>query len=62
MANLTLDNIAEIAIDGLGADASPRRKELMHYHFRISAPGYQRLVTALYMAGDEYLDSDAVFV
>jgi hydroxyquinol 1,2-dioxygenase len=32
-----------------------------HYHFKISAPGYERLVTALYIAGEEYLDSDAVF-
>jgi len=32
-----------------------------HYHFRISAPGYESLVTALHLAGDEYLDSDAVF-
>jgi alcohol dehydrogenase class IV/protocatechuate 3,4-dioxygenase beta subunit len=32
-----------------------------HLHFMISAPGYRRLVTQLFVAGGEYLDSDAVF-
>jgi hydroxyquinol 1,2-dioxygenase len=32
-----------------------------HIHFRFSAPGYKQLITALYMEGDRYLDSDAVF-
>jgi hydroxyquinol 1,2-dioxygenase len=32
-----------------------------HVHFKIAAPGYKTLTTALYMAGDRYLDSDAVF-
>lgn len=32
-----------------------------HIHFRISAPQYETLTTALYIAGDKYLDSDAVF-
>jgi hydroxyquinol 1,2-dioxygenase len=32
-----------------------------HIHFIVAAPGYKRLVTALYIAGDKYLDSDAVF-
>jgi hydroxyquinol 1,2-dioxygenase len=32
-----------------------------HIHFILSAPGYHTLVTALYIAGDEYLESDAVF-
>jgi catechol 1,2-dioxygenase len=32
-----------------------------HTHFMISAPGYQRLVTHLFIAGDPYLESDAVF-
>lgn len=27
----------------------------------MQAPGYERLTTALYMAGDDYLHSDAVF-
>jgi hydroxyquinol 1,2-dioxygenase len=30
-------------------------------HFMIEAPGYQRLVTHVFAAGDQYLDSDAVF-
>lgn len=32
-----------------------------HIHFLISAPGYRTLVTHLFIAGDEYLNSDAVF-
>jgi hydroxyquinol 1,2-dioxygenase len=32
-----------------------------HVHFKIVAPGYKTLTTALYMAGDRYLDSDVVF-
>jgi hydroxyquinol 1,2-dioxygenase len=32
-----------------------------HLHFMICAPGFKTLTTALYIAGDPYLDSDAVF-
>lgn len=32
-----------------------------HIHFLVGAPGYAELVTAAYLAGDEYLDSDTVF-
>jgi protocatechuate 3,4-dioxygenase beta subunit len=32
-----------------------------HIHFMISANGYERLTTHLFVKGDEYLDSDAVF-
>ena len=32
-----------------------------HVHFKIAAPGYKTLTTALYIAGDRYLDSDVVF-
>lgn len=32
-----------------------------HVHFMIEAPGYERLVTHVFVAGDPYLDSDAVF-
>jgi hydroxyquinol 1,2-dioxygenase len=32
-----------------------------HLRFMISAPGYARLVTHVFCAGDRYLDSDAVF-
>jgi protocatechuate 3,4-dioxygenase beta subunit len=32
-----------------------------HIHFMISAPGYRRLVTHLFVEGDQYLESDAVF-
>ena len=32
-----------------------------HLHFRIEAPGYERLITHVFRDGDVYLDSDAVF-
>ncbi len=32
-----------------------------HVHFRVSADGYAPLTTHVFVAGDEYLDSDAVF-
>jgi len=32
-----------------------------HLHFKIAAPGFDTLVTHLFVKGDKYLDSDAVF-
>jgi protocatechuate 3,4-dioxygenase beta subunit len=32
-----------------------------HLHFMISAPGYRKLVTQLFVSGGAYLDSDTVF-
>lgn len=32
-----------------------------HVHFMISAPGYETLITHVFVDGDQYLDSDAVF-
>ena len=32
-----------------------------HLHFMISAPGHEQLVTHIFVDGDQYLDSDAVF-
>jgi hydroxyquinol 1,2-dioxygenase len=32
-----------------------------HIHFLITADGYEPLITALYIAGDAYIESDAVF-
>ena len=32
-----------------------------HVHFMIAAPGFRRLVTHVFVDGDQYLDSDAVF-
>ncbi|WP_377273856.1 maleylacetate reductase and hydroxyquinol 1,2-dioxygenase domain-containing protein [Peterkaempfera sp. SMS 1(5)a] len=32
-----------------------------HLHFMIAAPGHQRLVTQLFVAGGDHLDSDSVF-
>ena len=34
---------------------------LAHVHFMISASGHRTLVTHLFLAGDAYLESDAVF-
>ena len=32
-----------------------------HIHFLIAAPGYREVITALYMAGDDHIESDTVF-
>jgi hydroxyquinol 1,2-dioxygenase len=32
-----------------------------HVHFMISAPGYETLITHVFIDGDKYLDSDVVF-
>jgi hydroxyquinol 1,2-dioxygenase len=32
-----------------------------HLHFLVAAPGYETLVTHLFVRGDKYLESDAVF-
>jgi protocatechuate 3,4-dioxygenase beta subunit len=32
-----------------------------HIHFLIGAPGYRELVTALYISGDDHIESDTVF-
>ncbi|CAE6755845.1 intradiol ring-cleavage dioxygenase [Paraburkholderia haematera] len=32
-----------------------------HVHFMISAPGYEKLITHVFLDGDPYLDSDVVF-
>jgi hydroxyquinol 1,2-dioxygenase len=32
-----------------------------HLHFMVAAPGHRRLVTHIFVRGDAYLDSDAVF-
>ena len=32
-----------------------------HIHFRIAKPGYDTLITHVFVEGDEYLESDAVF-
>lgn len=32
-----------------------------HLHFMVSAPGFETLVTHVFVAGDPYLESDAVF-
>jgi catechol 1,2-dioxygenase len=42
-----------------GAGRHPYRPA--HIHFIVTAPGFRPIVTHLFMAGDRYLDSDAVF-
>jgi hydroxyquinol 1,2-dioxygenase len=42
-----------------GAGRHPMRPA--HIHFQISAPGYKTVTTHVFVDGDEYLDSDAVF-
>jgi catechol 1,2-dioxygenase len=32
-----------------------------HLHFMISAPGFEKLTTHIFVRGDRYLGSDAVF-
>jgi protocatechuate 3,4-dioxygenase beta subunit len=32
-----------------------------HVHFLVAAPGYEPLITHVFIEGDEYLDSDVVF-
>jgi alcohol dehydrogenase class IV/protocatechuate 3,4-dioxygenase beta subunit len=32
-----------------------------HLHFKVEAPGYRTLITHIFVAGDPYLDRDAVF-
>ncbi len=54
-----------IPLDGpVGSLIKAQRRHGMrpaHIHFLISAPGFRELVTATYMAGDDYLESDTVF-
>jgi hydroxyquinol 1,2-dioxygenase len=42
-----------------GAGRHPMRPA--HIHFQITAPGYKTVTTHVFVDGDEYLDSDAVF-
>jgi hydroxyquinol 1,2-dioxygenase len=32
-----------------------------HLHFMIAAPGHNKLITHIFVKGDDYLDSDVVF-
>jgi hydroxyquinol 1,2-dioxygenase len=43
----------------LGMGRHPYRPA--HVHVIATAPGYDRVATHLFVEGDEYLDSDAVF-
>src|SRR5690606_13569085 len=41
------------------AGRSPMRPA--HVHFKIEAPGYETLITHVFVDGDQYLDTDAAF-
>ena len=41
------------------ADRSPMRPA--HLHYKVDAPGHRTLITHIFVAGDKYLASDAVF-
>jgi hydroxyquinol 1,2-dioxygenase len=43
----------------IAARCSPMRPA--HIHFLVSAPGYETVTTHIFVAGDAYLESDAVF-
>lgn len=43
----------------LGTGRHPMRPA--HIHFMVTHPGYKRLTTHVFVEGDEYLESDAVF-
>jgi hydroxyquinol 1,2-dioxygenase len=49
---------------GRSATCSGRRAAILstaHVHFMIASPGYETLVTHVFIDGDKYLDSDVVF-
>jgi hydroxyquinol 1,2-dioxygenase len=54
-----------IPVDGPVGEllAAARRSPMRpaHIHFKITAPGYQPLITHIFAAGDPHLDDDAVF-
>ncbi len=43
----------------MAAGRSPMRPA--HLHFKVDAPGHATLITHIFVAGSEHLDSDAVF-
>jgi hydroxyquinol 1,2-dioxygenase len=43
------------------AAAGRRPMRPAHLHFKVTAPGHRTLITHVFVAGDEYLDRDAVF-
>ncbi len=46
---------------GLLAAAGRHPFRPAHLHFMIAAPGHNKLITHIFVKGDEYLDSDVVF-
>src|SRR5258706_13180682 len=42
-------------------EAGPRHMRPAHMHGIVSAPGYQQVITHVFVDGDPYLDGDAVF-
>ena len=48
-------------MEGLLAAGNRHAMRPAHIHFLLRAPGFEPLVTHVFVAGDRYLDSDAVF-
>ncbi|MEJ0068272.1 MAG: dioxygenase [Pseudomonadota bacterium] len=48
-------------VGGMLTKGSRHGRRPAHIHFLLAAPGYQELATALYIAGDPHIESDAVF-
>ena len=66
MRNFSGENATEAVLARLEGADNPRLKETMtsvikHIHVIVGAEGYERLTTQLFVDGDPYLDSDAVF-
>ena len=53
-----------VPTDGTGGDllalGNRRAMRPAHIHFQITAPNYNKLVTHLFVAGDPYIEEDAV--
>jgi hydroxyquinol 1,2-dioxygenase len=54
-----------IPIDGTVGELMTRTKishmRPAHIHFLVEAPGYHRIITHIFQAGDRYIDTDVVF-
>jgi hydroxyquinol 1,2-dioxygenase len=54
-----------IPMDGTVGELMERTKishmRPAHIHFLVEAPGYHRIITHIFQAGDRYIDSDVVF-
>jgi hydroxyquinol 1,2-dioxygenase len=48
-------------VGGLLATAERGAMRPAHLHYKVSAPGFRTCITHIFVAGDQYLDRDAVF-